>query len=91
MATFAPSPAPAAVTCSAALKQAAASNVHLLHALLPIELIALVDRLITSNAWRWTGQLTKLDLPPLDAGDERIDHMCTTLRDGEEVLVRIVT
>lgn len=48
---------------------------------------AVVDRLISINAWRWTGALTRVNLPPLRAGCMSYTSK-RVVSEGEDLFVR---
>lgn len=74
------------IRCSDALANAAAHRTPLYLAALPSDVVALVDRLITINAWRWTGTLTLVTLPPLRSG---CNYSSTrVVSEGEDLIVR---
>lgn len=78
-----------ATTCVQALSAAASTQTPLYLASLPADVLAIVDRLITLNAWRWAGALTPLSVPE-PPPEYYVGFEDRVISEGEDLLVRVV-
>lgn len=83
------------VMCKDVMALAADDGTSLYLSLLPRDILVSVDRLADLNAWRWTGTLTKMDLPQMRLNTQETHcppiNLQTLLSNGEELLIRLFT
>ena len=80
-----------AVSCASALAHAATDGTPSYFSLLPRAVACIVDKLVALNAWRWTGQLARVSLPPpmpMAGAYEFVRWDSVALTGGEVLIMR---